>query len=127
MSDKLTVNEVINNDTVPHKFKQALVQVLQKNRMSYGALLLVKSPGNNDINGSQHHPDRIIFGYDDATLDDIQNAVSLGGYNYFFERGRYFSGDLEGKYTGNQYNDHTGYAISGVVINPPVYAIEVNL
>lgn len=97
-------------------------------RESYGGVLrfvnlpvLVPTDENNDINGSQHHPQEINFTYRDATEEDVRKATTAGYYEYFGE----YSYDTS-IYSGNQYETN-GYLFDAIVLDPPAYAVSVRL
>lgn len=113
------ISDVMVNREVPRKFKDALLDLIDNNEDVYFSSflsILVPTDSNDDVNGSQHVSDGgSDFTYRDATFEDVQNATSIGHYEYFSN-----FGDV---YTGHYYNGDGNY-FSAIVIDPPSYAVS---
>lgn len=81
--------------------------------------VLVPTDENNDTNGSNSGGSN--FTYRNATEDDVENATTVGIYDYF---GAY---SIDGSiYSGNQYETY-GCLFEAIVLDPPAYAVETTL
>ncbi len=119
---QIKIIDIMDDETISEEIRDAIWDFVERGLVSENSILVIKAPKNNDVNGSQHHSVTINFGYNDATINAIRGATTLGDYDYFMERGSGSYYDYEeGKYTGNQY-EGTGSFYSGVCINPPAYA-----
>lgn len=101
----------------------SMMELRSKNNISFSSLadmkVLKPSATNNDVNGSQHHDFIVDFTYVEATREDAYSISNLGYYEYFGEIG-------DGKYTGHYYEGNS-YKIEAIVIDPPEYAIDVEV
>lgn len=113
------VDDVLSDSALSNDFRSVLENLVEEHPGSAYCRVLVPTEDNNDIDGSQHHSERINFTYEDASYEDILNASSLGFYENFSN----YDGDT---YTGNIY-DGTGHLFAAVVVNPPNYAVDYNL
>ena len=124
MARQIKIIDIMDDETIPSKIRNAIWDFVERGQSNKTDLLLVRSPENNDKNGSQHHNIQINFGYNDASIDDIRNAKTLGAYDCFASRSGndYGVNTEEGKYSGMQY-EVAGTVFSGLVINPPAYTV----
>lgn len=114
------ISDIFMNSYIPVGLKHAVVDLIENNNISSSvAPFLIRTDSNDDINGSQHVTGGgTDFTYRDATEDEIINAESLGYYEYF---SRY--GDV---YTGHYYQGEDHH-FEAIVVDPPTYAIDINL
>ena len=116
----MDVSDLIFDSQVSLSLKAAVLELLDSEGFLRSTLqVLVPTDSNNDVNGSQHVSEGgTDFTYRHATIDDLENAHSLGFYEYF--SGYY------GNFTGHYYNGD-GNHFEALVVNPPAYAATVYL
>jgi len=117
---KTYLTELLLSSAVPIKVKQALLELMDRERIHYDVQVLTPTATNDDVNGSAHVADGgTDFTYQDATENDAAAATSLGYYEYFSDCGY-------GTYTGHYYNGSSSKFVA-VVIDPPAYAATVHI
>jgi len=111
------ISDVLFNRDVSQRVREVLYSIFEDHcEVSEYTKILKPSDTNNDQNGSQHSAiGGTDFTYVDATEDDINEAKSLGFYEYFSDYG--------GGYTGHYY-EGDGNHFAAIVVDPPEYAIS---
>lgn len=109
-------SDIFFNPDISLDIKQAVLELLDSERISFDASVLKRTATNNDVDGSQHDGE-IDFTYEDADENDVRETTSLGYYEYFSQYGF-------GTYTGHYYNG-SDQKFAAIVINPPAYAATV--
>lgn len=114
-----TVEDVLEVGDSHYLLAESFREIMESNEgaiFSY-TKILIPTDSNDDVNGSQHVSDGgNDFTYRDADWDEIENASSLGFYEYFSN-----FGDV---YTGHYYEGDMNH-FCAIVVDPPPYAVEV--
>lgn len=115
----MNIQDVIFSPTASMDLKIAIIQMVHQHHLTPYTKVLTPSSTNDDVNGSQHvRNGGTDFTYDDADFDTVASASSLGYYEYF--------SNYYGRYTGHYYNGD-GNHFDAVVIDPPAYAVDVQV
>ncbi len=118
----MDISDALLSSDVPFTVKRAILDLMGSNQIRTDLMILKPTATNDDINGSQHARNGgTDFTYEDADLEDVAEASSLGYYEYF--RSISSSGS---PYTGNQYHGE-GYMFAALVVDPPAYAAEIHI
>lgn len=119
----MDISDILFSPYASSSLKRAVFELMESNRITNASMpVLTPTATNDDINGSQHVANGgTDFSYEDASDSQIENASSLGYYEYF--RSVSSSGS---PYTGNQYHGE-GSMFAAVVVDPPAYAAEIHI
>lgn len=116
----MDISEILFDYQVPFSTKHAILDLMERESISYDMPVLKPTAANDDVNGSQHASNGgNDFTYEDAELEDVLNGSALGYYEYF--------GTISTNYyTGHSYHGSDS-KFAAVVIDPPAYAATVQI
>lgn len=119
----MDISDILFSPYTSSSLKRAVFELMESNRITDASTpVLTPTATNDDINGSQHVANGgTDFSYEDASDSQIEDASSLGYYEYFLPITAGSS-----IYTGNQYHGE-GFMFAAVVVDPPAYAAEIYL
>lgn len=112
----MDITDVMFDPSIRFDVKLSILNLIQAHSLTGYQKVLIPTDENDDVTGSQHAANGgNDFTYRDATWDEINDANSMGVYDYFSNYG--------GVYTGHYYQGD-GAHFQALVVNPPAYAVE---
>lgn len=115
----MDVQDILFSSTASLELKAAVLELCHQHSLSAYTKVVTPTATNDDVNGSQHASNGgTDFTYRDATEEDVAAASTLGYYEYFTGYGD--------QYTGHYYNGDGRY-FDAIVLDPPAYAVTVNV
>lgn len=113
----LNVSDILFDSSIPLSTKTEILTYLDRYNHLSDLPVLKPTASNDDVNGSQHASNGgTDFTYQDATIEDVRDASTLGYYEYFAN----YSFDT---YTGHYYQGDDR-KFDALVIDPPAYAAD---
>lgn len=118
----MDISDIIFNTQAPIALKQAIITLMDNENISSPYTpVLTPTASNDDVNGSQHARNGgTDFTYRDVEEDDLDGVTGIGYYEYFSDT---YS---TGIYTGHYYQG-SDRKFDAIVLNPPTYAVTVNV
>ena len=112
----MDISDALFDSSIGLGVKQAILNLVQVHSLTGYTPILTPTDKNDDVNGSQHaYNGGTDFTYRDVSWDEVNDASSLGVYDYF--------SNYAGEYTGHYYQGDESH-FRALVVNPPAYAIE---
>lgn len=112
----MEIYDAIFDPSIRFDVKLSILNLIQAHSLTGYQIILISTDENDDVTGSQHAADGgNDFTYRDATWEEVNDATSMGVYDYF---SRY--NDV---YTG-RYNQGDAAHFQALVVNSPAYAVE---